>query len=260
MTSPPETDFPGGLTRNAFLGGRLEIAQPVAGYRAGVDPVLLAAACPARAGESVLELGCGAGVAVLCLGARVSGLTLAGLELQPAYAALARENAGANGLALEVVEGDLSRMPAELKARSFHQVIANPPYFDRSAGTMAPDAGRETALGEATPLGDWVAAAARRLRPGGWLTLIHRAERLDALLVALAGTDLGAVRLLPLAPRAGRDTHLVLMRARKGGRAPLRLHAPLVLHAGDRHERDGEDYAPEVGKVLRHGAALAFPE
>ena len=72
-----------------------------AGYRAGVDPVLLAASVPARAGQSVLDLGCGAGVAALCLAARVPGL-LAGLEVQPAYAALARRNArrtaGAGGV------------------------------------------------------------------------------------------------------------------------------------------------------------------
>ncbi|PCH69375.1 MAG: methyltransferase, partial [Rhodobacteraceae bacterium] len=61
---------PGDLTWNAFLGGRVQLLQPQSGYRAGVDPVLLAAAVPGRAGQSVLELGCGAGAASLCLAAR----------------------------------------------------------------------------------------------------------------------------------------------------------------------------------------------
>ncbi|KAB2877432.1 MAG: methyltransferase, partial [Albidovulum sp.] len=43
------------ITADAFLGGRLTIAQPRAGYRAAADPVLLAAAVPARAGQAVLE-------------------------------------------------------------------------------------------------------------------------------------------------------------------------------------------------------------
>ena len=115
------------LTTDAFLGGRLAIRQPKAGYRAGIDPVRLAAAVPARSGETVLELGCGAGVAALCLGRRVPGLALAGIERQGDYAVLARENAAANGIAFEVVEGDLARMPASLRARSFDHVIANPP-------------------------------------------------------------------------------------------------------------------------------------
>jgi tRNA1Val (adenine37-N6)-methyltransferase len=244
------------LTTDAFLGGRLSVRQPRAGYRAGLDPVLLAAAVPARAGESVLELGCGAGVAALCLARRVPGVDLAGLELQADYAALARGNAAANGITMEVLEGDLARMPAQLRARSFDHVIANPPYFRREAGTPAVDAGREAALGERTPLGAWIDAGLRRLRPGGRLTLIQRAERLPDLLAGFAGRR-AALVLLPLAPRDGRDATLVIMAAVKGGRAPFRLLAPLILHEGPVHARDGEDHAAPVRAVLRDAAALA---
>ena len=82
-----------GTTRDAFLGGKLRLRQPRRGYRAGIDPVLLAASVPARPGQSVLDLGCGAGAAALCLAARVGGLRLAGLERQADYAELARANA-----------------------------------------------------------------------------------------------------------------------------------------------------------------------
>jgi tRNA1(Val) A37 N6-methylase TrmN6 len=244
-------------TDDSFLGGRLRLAQPGKGYRAGIDAVLLAAAVPAAPGERVLELGLGTGAVSLCLAARVPGLALAGLELQPAYAALARRNAAANGVALEVIEGDLAAMPVALRARSFDHVVMNPPYFRRTAGTAAADPGREAALGEGVPLDLWVAAGARRLRPGGRLTAIQRAERLPELLAACAGR-LGSLELRPVLPRAGRAATLVLLRARKGGRAPFRLAAPLVLHEGDRHAADTESYRSEVQAILRQGAALAF--
>ena len=67
------------LSHDAFLGGRLRIAQPRAGYRAGIDPVLLAASIPARAGQNVLDLGCGSGIAALCLGI-VGGTRPLGLQ------------------------------------------------------------------------------------------------------------------------------------------------------------------------------------
>ena len=244
------------LTTDAFLGGRLALRQPRAGYRAGVDPVLLAAAVPARAGEAVLELGCGAGVAALCLGRRVPGVGLVGIEVQADYAALARENAALNGIEMEVVEGDLARMPASLRARSFDHVIANPPYFRRETGTRAADTGREAALGEATPLAAWIEAGLRRLRPGGRFTLIQRAERLADLIAAFAGRR-AALSVRPLAPRQGREATLVLLAAVKGGRAPFRLLAPMILHEGPAHLRDGEDYAAPVRAVLRDAAALA---
>lgn len=243
------------ISTDAFLGGRLTIAQPRAGYRAAADPVLLAAAVPAAAGQAVLELGCGAGVASLCLGHRVAGLRLVGLELQPAYAALARRNAAANGQAFEVLEGDLAAMPVALRAQEFDHVIANPPYFGAGSGTPARDPGRETAQREATPLRVWIETGLRRLRPGGWITLIQSAERLPEMLVAIEPRA-GSVTVLPIAPRAARPAGRVILTARKGGRGRFRLLAPFVLHVGDAHLRDGDDYAPAARAVLREGAAL----
>ena len=217
--------------------------------------MLLAAAVPAAAGQAVLELGCGAGVASLCLGHRVAGLRLVGLELQPAYAALARRNAAANGQAFEVHEGDLAAMPAELRAQEFDHVIANPPYFGAGSGTPARDPGRETAQREATPLRVWIETGLRRLRPGGWITLIQSAERLPEMLVAIAPRA-GSVTVLPITPRATRPAGRVILPARKGGRGRFRLLAPFVLHGGAAHLRDGDDYAPAARAVLREGAAL----
>ncbi|MDF3382268.1 MULTISPECIES: tRNA1(Val) (adenine(37)-N6)-methyltransferase [Sulfitobacter] len=245
------------LTCDAFLGGKLHLWQPRRGrgYRAGVDPVLLAASIEAKAGQSVLELGCGAGAAVLCLGARVPGLTLTGCELQPAYAELARRNGGA---ALEVVEADLTEMPLHLRQRQFDHVLANPPYFDRAASVQSRDPGRETALGEATPLRQWVRTAARRLKPKGQAHFIHRAERLPEILAALPH-EMGSVEVLPLASRAGRMPELILLRARKNGRGAFRLYHSFVMHRGARHEGDGDSYVPEIEAVLRRGAPLVYP-
>ena len=102
------------LSDDKFLCGRLQLLQPVKGYRSATDPVLLAAACSAKSGETVLDLGCGVGAAALCLGTRVPGLRLSGLELQPDYAELARRNAARNETLLDVHEGDLCRMPEAL--------------------------------------------------------------------------------------------------------------------------------------------------
>lgn len=246
---------PGDLTEDGFLGGRLRISQPRAGYRAAMDPVLLAAACAARAGESVLELGCGAGVTSLCLGHRTAGLSLTGLELQPAYAALARENAARNDVPFEVIEGDLAQMPPELRARSFDHVIANPPYFGATDGTPAADPGRERAQREATPIAAWLDAGLKRLRPEGWITLIQQADRLGDLLTGLQGRA-GAITVLPIAPRAGRPARRVIVTARKGAKTPLKLLAPLILHAAPEHSRDVEDLTEIARAILRDAQEL----
>ena len=246
---------PDDLTDDGFLGGRLRVWQPRRGYRAATDPVLLAATVPARPGQTVLELGCGAGVASLCLASRVPGLHLSGLELQPAYAALARGNAARNGLSLTVVEGDLTEMPKDLR-HSFDHVIANPPYYPAGGGTGAADPGRERALREETPLSLWIEVAVRRLAPRGILSLILGADRLPDALSAL-DARMGSTVVLPLQARPGRGAKRVILQSRKGGRAPFRLLAPFVLHEGAQHEGDRDSFTPAAAHILRDGGALS---
>ena len=104
------------------------------------------------------------------------------------------------------------------------------------------------------PLAAWLALAARRLAPGGSLTVIQRTARLPELLAGLPAT-MGSVEALPLPPRAGRAPATILLRARKGGRAPFRLLAPLAVHLGDGRS-DGPGFAPRVRAALFEAAAL----
>jgi len=243
------------ITADKFLGGQLVLMQPRKGYRAGVDPVFLAASVNAHPGESVLDIGCGVGAAILSLGKRVAGLRLVGVEVQKDYADLARLNAFENNLEMEVHDADLTAFPSEVREESFDHVIMNPPYHLRLSGTKAPDAGRETAVGEDTPLSDWIDAATKRLKPRGHMALIQKADRLPEILAAM-DDRLGSILVKPLCPREGRAASLVLIQARKGGRGAFRLAAPLILHDGAEHVGDAESYRQEVSAILRDGVAL----
>lgn len=242
-------------TQDAFLDGRLTVLQPAKGYRAAMDAVFLAAACPAQSGQTVLDLGLGVGVAALCLSARVPGLYLTGLEIQPDYAALAEMNAARNAAPLEVICGDAAKLGPELKARSFDHVITNPPFFDPANGLRNPDAGRDKAFRESMDLGRWLDIALRRVGPAGSLTVIHRAERLPILLSVLDGR-LGGLRIIPLQPRQEQAAGRVIVTGRKGSKAPLILEAPFCIHAGTHHRGDFQDLTPEASAILKTGTSF----
>ena len=245
------------LTHDLFLGGRLRIAQPRRGYRAGIDPVLLAASCPARNGESILDLGCGVGVAALCVATRVQGVALAGVELQADYAALAQQNAQANGRMIDIAVANVADRPMPFHNRQFHHVIMNPPYFTVAQGNLAHDTGRAGGRAADMGLNVWIDTAARRLRPKGTLTIIQRIERLPDILSGLNGR-LGSCVVQPLAARIGRAPHLMLLQARKGGRAAFQLLHPAILHAKPSHENNGEDYTPKISSILRDAAEFTW--
>jgi len=215
------------LREDGFLDGRLRLLQPARGYRAGMDAMLLAAAVEAGEGMHLLEAGCGAGAALLAAAWRSPGVRFTGLEREAAMAALARRNAALNGLEgrVAVVEADLFATAAP---QVFDGVYCNPP-FDVEGEARPPASGKRHAYLSEAGVEGWVRALADRLRGGAALTLIHRAERLGEILAALEGR-LGGVEVLPVFPRAGEAAKRVLVRARKGSRAPLRLLGGLALH------------------------------
>ncbi len=235
-----------------LLDGRVILRQPAHGFRAAIDPVLLAAAVPAVAGDRVLELGAGTGAASLCLAWRVPGVSIVGLELQPELVALATANAAANGLDASVtfIEGDLLRPPANLGTGAFDHVMANPPYLAPGTATLPADAARAAAVGEGeAQLADWIAFALSRVRAKGSVTFIHRADRLAALLASLHGIA-GDIAILPLWPGAEKPAKRVLVRARRGVGNPSRLLPGLVLH------EPGGAFTEAAEAILREGDAL----
>jgi tRNA1(Val) A37 N6-methylase TrmN6 len=239
-------------TDDAVLDGRVRLAQPARGYRAGLDAALLAAACDAAAGERVIEPGCGAGAALLAAAARRPGARFVGLERDPAALALARENIGRNGLEgrVEVTGGDVAAGFRALGLAPFDAALANPPFFDDPGALRGPAPERAGAWLADDGLAAWLAFLTKAVREGGTITLIHRADRLSDLLAGLS-PKAGSMQVRPVHPFADEQAKRVLVRAVKTGKAPLRLLPPLVLHA-----RDGGKHTAEVEAILRGRAAL----
>ena len=218
-------------TEDAWLGGRLRLLQPARSYRVAIDAALLAAAVPLAPGGRALELGTGVGAAALALALRAPEGAVDALELQPALAALARRNVAANGLQdrVRIVEGDVAG--AAVPAGAYDEVFLNPPYLDPDANDASADPIKRTATVEGPArLQDWANAAARAARPGGGVTLIHRADRLADILAALATARIGGVIVYPLWPRPGTAARRVILRGRAGKGGRLTLAAGLVLH------------------------------
>lgn len=247
MTEDPEGAFD--ITENKLLGGRLTLRQPARGYRIAIDPVLLAAAVPARPGERVLDVGAGVGAVALCLAARVEGCRVTGIEQDERLVELAADNARRNGLAeVGFVCGNIGK-DAPVPANTFDYVVANPPYLEMGKVNLSPVAEKRASAVEEMDLAAWINFCFSRLKPKGLLTLIHRADRIDAVISEIRNKG-GETVIFPLWPRQGVAARRVILRCRKGAKSPAKLLPGLVLHGAT------EDFTPEADAVLRKGAAL----
>jgi tRNA1(Val) A37 N6-methylase TrmN6 len=230
------TDLPRQFTEDAFLGGKLRLRQLKSGHRAGHDAMLLAAATSARSGDRVVDFGAGVGAAGLAVAKRVAGIELVLVEIDELLADLARGNAIANTIAADVVVLDVMSAAAEfavtgLMPDSVDVVLMNPPFNDSTRHRASPDKARASAhVATEETLEGWIHAARRILKSGGVLTMIWRADGLAELLAAL-DRGFGSVAILPVHSDAASPAIRVLVRAIKGGGAPLRMHAALILNS-----------------------------
>ncbi|MCA0433614.1 MAG: methyltransferase [Proteobacteria bacterium] len=254
--TPPQGGVPTSLTEDAFLGGRLRILQPEKGYRAGIDAVFLAASIPVLAGETVFEAGIGAGVAALCLIARNPAIHVTGIEVATRYAVLCEENGRRNGFSqlLRVIHGDvkealrkdLAHMPQH---GSFAHAYANPPYFEDGKVTPSPSLlkAQAHAFG-ADDLELWIKVMHLMVANRGTVTLVHKAESLGKILLAME-EKFGDIRIAPLYAREGTAASRVIVQGVKGSKAPMQLLPGLVLHGA------GSQFTADAEAVLREGMA-----
>ncbi|CFX61691.1 Methyltransferase [Candidatus Filomicrobium marinum] len=248
------------ITDDDFLGGQLKVLQPVRGYRAGLDAVLLAAAVEANSDRRtrVLDVGAGVGTVGLCVARRLPFAEVVLFEREAALVDLARENITRNGL-----EGRVRACLGEVGARaghylereglkdgSFTHVLANPPFFDGGSATRS--ASKLRAAAHVMDGGDfevWGRFLARMAGPAGQALVIHKADALAKVLAGLEGR-FGRIRVLPIRPRPGENANRVIVSGIRGSKAPLSVLPGFVLHG------DGNGFTPAAEAILREGRGL----
>lgn len=232
------------------LDHKVRLLQARNGFRTSLDSVFLAAACRARAGERVLDMGTGVGGAAFCLLWRVPECRVTGVDIQQSHVDLATSNIALNDAQgrADFICGDIRNFRTEDR---FDNVICNPPYLDTGSYTPSAKDERATALGHLEDINvqDWLDAAFHNLKSGGSLSMIHRADYLDKIIQGL-GRRFGAVEIIPLYPKTGQEAKRVIVRAIKDRKTPARLHAGIILH-----EEDGA-YTRAADAILRDGAAI----
>jgi len=243
------------VIETTLLRGRVKLLQPKIGFHASTDSVFLAAAVPVKDKYKVLDVGCGVGSVGLCVLARNKNISLTGIDIQPELIDLAHQNAGLND-----VEDQARFFHGDIKAEkhtddnSFNVVVMNPPYLESGAHTPSPEKIKATSHGEGASgasLADWIKYAHRKLKQGGPLTLIHRADRLDDVIMELEKKRwFGSVVVYPLWSHAGEDAKRVIIQARKERYAPIVLKAGMVIH-----QKNGQ-YTSTAQMILSDAAAI----
>ena len=234
-----------------ILNKRLKLLHSKHGFKTSTDSVFLAASCRAKAGDNILDMGCGVGGAGLSVLSRIEAVRLVGVEIQADHVDLAKRNAIINMMQdrAEFICADIRNYRQE---KAFDHVICNPPYLEAGAHLRSPSKEKATAMGHddiELSVKDWIDTAHFCLRSNGSLSIIHRADKIDKIILGL-GKRFGAVEIIPFWSRQGDDAKRVIVRAIKDRKSPAIIHSGLVVH-----NEDGS-YTYETEQILREMKSL----
>lgn len=243
------------LSDDTLLGGRVVLSQPKSGFRAAIDPVLLAASVPASNGDRILDVGTGSGAAALCVLARCPWTWVEGIDVQPDLVAMARHSATRAGIEerIRFEHGDIADSRA-LAGRIYDHVMSNPPFLAKGHGQIPTDTARALATVESSAdLTAWLSFMAARVSDGGTVSVIHRFDRAEEICAALAAQGVGALARLDLVPvDDGRPIKRSLIQGVKGGDVSPVAVSRLVVH-----EADGA-YTAAASAILRDAAPVCL--
>ena len=240
-------------TLDTLFDGKLQIYQPAKGYRFGIDPILLAAFCPAKENDKVLDLGCGVGTAFFCLVSRIKKLNGIGLEINHELANLATQNVHLNKLEkqVEIITGDLLYPPKNFAPQSFDHIITNPPFFSNDPHNISPYTNKKGANMECyAKLKDFIDFTFKYLKTRGTLTLIYRTDRLQEIMTLLPPNKWGEITIYPLWANQKGNSKLLLVRAKKLSKTPTIILKGLNLHSTN------NKYTSAANNIIRKNKAI----
>lgn len=226
---------PGERLDDLQLAG-MRILQKEAGFRFGMDAVLLADFARVEPTHAVADFGTGTGILPLLLLGRGKGNHVDAFEIQADMADMAQRTMKLNGLEERVT---VHAVPVEqatevLAPCSVDGIVCNPPYGTPGATLLNPsDTLRLARHQSADGLKAWLKAAYRLLKGKGRISLIYPAPRMLELMQALEQAHLAPKRFRLVYPSATKPANLVLVEGMKDAKPMLHPEPPLIVYEQD---------------------------
>lgn len=237
-------------TSDYLLDKKIKIFQPINGYRASTDAVLLAAFVSGFKGGKILDVGSGTGAVSLCLAQRLKQFSpqITGLELQPELAELSNFSARQNGfenIFYQNADIRLGTKENNVAPCSFDVVISNPPYSEHDL--PSPNKSKATAHNHSDfDLRHWLEFCLKAVKPFGKIYIINRAEALPEI-CSIFSDKAGNLQILSIYSKQKQNAKRILICAQKDSKAPCRLLPPFFTHSDD------GSYSEAAQKILRSG-------
>lgn len=241
-------------TKDYLLDKKVTIFQPIDGYRASTDAVLLSAMIDNSVkNASILDVGSGTGAISLCLAQRLknNNVKIRGIELQNQLCELSNLSAKENNFDfVQFFNIDIREKikHQELAYCSFDIVITNPPYSDHDM--PSPNKSKASAHNHSVSnLTEWLNICLKMLKPYGKLYMVNRVEALPEICCSLQNKA-GNLTIIPIHSKENQKAKRIIISAQKDSKSPCN-----IVHNFITHNHEG-NYTDNAQKILREGLSF----
>ena len=234
---------------DSFIGGKIKIYQPVKGYRAGLDAVLLASTVKTFDKCKLLDVGSGTGVISFCIAYRSNNIFITGIEKNFTYYSLSLKSKKINNLKsiINFSNTDL----AYVNNFQYDIVVSNPPWFLKGSTYESDNNLLNDAKIESLDLNIWIQKIYENLNSKGSYYTIFPYNRVDKI-VRLLEHYFTLVNIYPISSFLDSAPNKAIIYAKKTGKNKLcKVHNRIIIHKSDNSFKDN------VNDVLNKG--ISFP-
>ena len=221
-------------------GTEYTLEQPEEMYHFNSDTELLGRFMRLRRSDRVLDIGCNTG-ALLLYAAHQKAQDLTGIDLFDSVLRQAVKNLRSAGIEAKLEKCRVQDYAAE----PFDVIVCNPPYFRTKDERLknSSEIIRAARHEEYLKPEELFSAAGRLLKRNGRLYLVHRASRLNELILKAGNHGLQAVRMrIAYGSKTG-HARSVLLEMRFAANRELLIEKPVFLDERDTFADEGEEKA-----------------
>lgn len=238
------------ISLDNFLDGKIKIYQPIKGYRAGTDAVLLAASIKTFKGYKILDIGSGAGTISFCLSFRCPGIEITGIEKNENYFFLSEKSLKLNKFKSKIkfFNEDLSKF----KNKKFNIVVSNPPWYPKNSTYKSTNKMINEARVESIPLKKWITYVSNILRYNGEYYTIFPYRRIEEIKKILK-MYFNIIKIYPLASFENVAPNRAIIYAKKSNNLnQFSEHNKIIIHKIDK------SFVKSINNVLKKGSSLCL--
>ena len=231
------------------VNDKLSLIQKPDGLTFGTDALLLAGYIAGRYKVGA-ELGGGSGIISMLLLTREKLDSITAYEVQTEYAELIERNAEYNNLSERLTSKclDIRELGSD---EDCDIVFTNPPYMKSDSGKSNISDKKAIARHEINgDIWDFCKAAKKKLKYGGSFYAVYRPDRLVDILLAMRENQLEPKRMTFVHADTKKESSMVLIEAKRGGRGGMMLTPPLIIYNDSEHREYGED----MKYIMENGA------